>query len=164
MHELTQPFGQVRIDLSHWSRRLLTHLFHHGQHIVRTKRAEAGTHRVHHASKAEQVAPLVDDFTASLLGRHTLWRAQNLAGMSDPAVRYCSCQAEVGDLDSFDAVLQQNIGRLDVAMNQSTLVSRCEPFRDLPGDANDLFHLQRADSLDLVMQSLADNTFHHQKW
>jgi hypothetical protein len=43
-------------------------------------------------------------------------------------------QAEIGDLDSLDAVLQQDVGRLDVAMNQTLLVCRGQSARDLLGD------------------------------
>ena len=71
-------------------------------------------------------------------------------------------QAEVGDLDALHAVLQQNVGRLDVAVDQALLVGGrqsaavCMPMRRISltssgpplldavvqGDAGDVLHDQ----------------------
>ena len=52
-------------------------------------------------------------------------------------------QAEVGDLDPLDAVLQQDVRRLDVAMDQPLRVGGRQPRGRLHADAEDLVELQR---------------------
>ena len=49
-------------------------------------------------------------------------------------------QAEVGDLDPLDAVLQQDVGRLDVAVDQALGVGRGQAGGDLHADAEDFAH------------------------
>ncbi|GEM_PF-2505462 len=46
-------------------------------------------------------------------------------------------RSEIRDLDSLDAVLQQNIGGLNAAMNHALLVSSSQSFANLPTDAQD---------------------------
>ena len=52
-------------------------------------------------------------------------------------------QAEIGDRDPLDAVLQQDVGRLDVAMHEPLRVGRGQPGGDLHADAQHLRHRQR---------------------
>src|SRR6266851_4940705 len=69
-------------------------------------------------------------------------------------------QAEVGDLDPLDVVLQENVGRLDVAVDQPPGVRRRQPGGDLHADAHDLAQLQRALVFDFVVQRLAVDELH----
>ena len=71
-------------------------------------------------------------------------------------------QAEVGDLDALDAVFEQDVGRLDVAMDQALLVSGGQAGGDLAADAEDLLQLQRAFAVDFVLERLAVDELHHQ--
>ena len=71
-------------------------------------------------------------------------------------------QAEVGDLDALDAVLQQDVGRLDVAMDQPLLVRGRQPLGDLQADAQDLLQLQRPGPVELLLQRDAVDELHDQ--
>ena len=57
-------------------------------------------------------------------------------------------QAEVGELDALHAVLQQDVGRLDVAVDQPLRVRRRQAAGDLEADAQDLLDLQRPAAAD----------------
>ena len=53
-------------------------------------------------------------------------------------------QAEVGDLDPLDAVFEQDVGRLDVAVDQPLSVGGRQPRGRLHADPQDLLQLQPA--------------------
>ena len=63
-------------------------------------------HRVEYAAEAEQVGTVVDGFAPRLLGRHVVRGAQDHTAVRDASVVDRPSQAEVGDLDALDAVLQ----------------------------------------------------------
>ena len=69
-------------------------------------------------------------------------------------------QAEVGDLDALDAIFQQDVRRLDVAMHQPLLVGGGQPFGDLHADAQDFLQGERPLLVDLVLQRNAVDDFH----
>ncbi len=71
-------------------------------------------------------------------------------------------QAEVGDLDPLDAVLQQDVRRLDVAMDQALGVRRGQPERRLHADPKDFLGAQRAVAVDPVLERSAVDAGHHQ--
>ena len=53
-------------------------------------------------------------------------------------------QAEVGDLDVLDAVFQQDVARLDVAVDQAHRVGGGQAGGDLPADPQHVRQLERA--------------------
>ena len=71
-------------------------------------------------------------------GRHVLRRAGDDAALRQAGVVDRPGQAEVGDLDALDAVLQQDVGRLDVAVDQPLGVGRRQAGGRLHADAEDL--------------------------
>ena len=105
----------------------------HGQRRLGAERRAAGAHRVQHAAEAEQVGAVVERLALRLLRGHVHRRAGD-----DPALRQAGVvggagQAEVGDLHPLlRPVLQQDVRRLDVAVDQPLLVGRGQPLGDLP--------------------------------
>src|SRR5437763_1769838 len=77
------------------------------------------THGVEHAPQAEQVGALVHRFAARLFRGHILRRAGHHAGLRQAGIRRCTRHAEVGELDSLVPVFQEDVGRLDIAVDQS---------------------------------------------
>ncbi len=61
-------------------------------------------------------------------------------------------QPEVGDLDVRDAVLQEDVGRLDVAVDQPHGVGGSQPSGDLLTDSHDLDRLQRPGAIESLLQ------------
>jgi hypothetical protein len=86
-----------------------------------------------------------------LLGRHELRRASHLAGTGDRHVVHCPGQPEIGDLDPFDAILQQDVARLDIAVYDSVFVGGGQPGGDLPADAENLLEAKLPLAVDLLL-------------
>jgi hypothetical protein len=87
---------------------------------------------------------VVHGFAAGLFWSHVLRRAGH-----DPALRHDGIvhgprQPEVGDLDPLHPVLQQDVGWLDVAMDQTLGMRLGQTGSCLHADAQDLFQLERA--------------------
>ena len=96
-------------------------------------------HRVQHAAEAEQVG-CGDRRRSPLACSGDMY--SGVPATTPVCVRLASSdgagQAEVGDLDALDAVLQQDVGRLDVAVDQPLRVGRGQALGDLHADAQDL--------------------------
>jgi hypothetical protein len=81
---------------------------------------------------------MIDGFATGLLGGHVLRRAGDDTGLSQSGIIGRPGQAEVGNLDALDAVLEQDVGRLDVAVDQSLGVGGGEAGGGLHTDAENL--------------------------
>ncbi len=138
-----QPGGPVRPERADRRRRLVADPAQHGHGRRAAERRPSGTHGVEHTAEAEQVRPVVDRFAARLLGGHVLRRAGDDAVLRQLHVVGHPRQAEVGDLDAGQAVLQQQVGRLDVAVDQTLGMRGRQSRRGLQADADDLHRLQR---------------------
>ncbi len=103
---------------------------------------------------------MVDGLAAGLLGRHVLRRAGDDAGLGQTRVVGGAGEAEVDELDALDAVLQQDVRRLDVAVDQPDRVRRLEPPGRLHADPDDLLDGQRAGPVDPVLERLAGDVLH----
>jgi hypothetical protein len=66
-----------------------------------------------------------------LPGGHERRRAADVATLRQARIIGSSGQAEVGDLGALDAILQQDVRRLDVSVNQSVPVRRGQALGDL---------------------------------
>lgn len=64
----------------------------------------------------------------------------------------CAGKTEIGDLDALDVVFQQNVRRLDVAMDQALSVGGGKSGGYLPADAQDLLHIQGAIAIEPLLQ------------
>jgi hypothetical protein len=71
-------------------------------------------------------------------------------------------EAEVGDLDALDAVLQQDVARLDVAVDQPLGVRRRQAVGRLHPDAQDFLQLQRPVAVELLLEREAVDVLHHE--
>src|SRR5260221_423346 len=76
------------------------------------------------AAEAEQVAQVIDDLAARLLGRHVRRRAEDDAGAGELRVLGGEAgEAEVEELDPAAGAFEPDVGGLDVAVNQVVGVS-----------------------------------------
>ncbi len=122
-----QPDRNVRIDLTNGGRFVVRNSPHYSISRFGAERRAASADGVEDAAEAEEVAAAVHRFAASLLGGHVLRRAGDDAAVGDGGVIDRPGEAEVSDGDALDAIFQQNVGRLDVAMHQPLCVGRGEP-------------------------------------
>jgi hypothetical protein len=156
-----QPVGDVRVERAHGRRRLLAHQPQHLRRAVGLKRRPAGTKRVQHAAQAEQVGAVVHLLAAGLLGRHVQRGPGDVAGPRQAHVVRRPGEAEVRELHAPDAVLQQDVARLDVAVDQPLRVRGRQPLRRLQADAEHLHHLDRAAPLEALVKRLPADVIHH---
>ena len=78
---------------------------------------------------------MVNLLTQGLLWRHVHGRAGDVPALRQAGVVGGAGQAKVSDLDPlFDAALQQDVTRLDVAVKQPQRVRRGQPSGDLLAD------------------------------
>ncbi len=159
---LGQPVGDVGVDFANRPRRVVADPAEDGHRRLGPERRTPRAHRVQHAPQAEQVGAGIDGVSLRLFGRHVLRRAGHFAGAGHADVIHGPGEAEVGDLHPLDAVLQQDVRRFDVAVDETLLVGRRQSRRDLPADAEDLFQFQRPLTVDLFLQRLAVDELHHQ--
>ena len=97
-----------------------------------------------------------------LLRRHVLRRAGDRPGLGQAGVVGRPGQPEVGHLDPLDAVLQQDVRRLDVPVDQPLGVRRRQPGRRLHPDPQDLAKLQRPGPVEPVLERRAGDVLHHE--
>ncbi len=86
-----------------------------------------------------------------------------IAGVRQAGIVAGSGQAEVGQQCTFDALFQQDVRRLHVAMDQPLSMSGSEPGRCLHGDTQNFTQLQRSFPIDPLLQRFASDERHHQK-
>ena len=98
----------------------------HTHRPVGSKRGPTRGHVVEHRTKTKQIGAMIGCLAVCLLGRHVVRRAGDDAGVRETGVIDGSRQTEVGQQNSLDSVFQQDVRRLDVAMDHSLFVSRRE--------------------------------------
>jgi len=129
------------------------------------ERQRAGDQLVEHHAEAVEVGPLVHLVAQRLLRRHVVGRAQKRAGASQPRLAHHQLgDAEVEQLHLVAAARQrdqEDVGRLQVAVNDPGRVRRAEPGRDLK-DQIDRRRLRERSSLDARVQRLPLQPLHRQ--
>ncbi len=75
-----------------------------------------------------------------------------IAGLGQAGVVGCSCEPEIGQLHSLDAVGKQDVGRLDVAVNESLGMSGGQTGRGLHSDSQDFDERERSVLIEPVLQ------------
>ena len=103
---------------------------------------------------------MIDVVSTGLLWRHVLRGTRDDAALRHVGVIHRPREAEVGDHDSFHTILQQDVRRLHVAVNEPLCVCGGQPRRDLPADTQHFFQSQRARHSDSLLQRLAFQNWH----
>ena len=133
----------------------------HRQRAAGAERRAAGAHHVEHAAEAEEIGAVVERFALRLLGGHVHRRAGDDAGLRDAGVVGGAGQAEIGDLDAlFRPGVEQDVRRLDVAVDEVHLVRGGESRGDLLADPQYLGNVERAGAVEALLQRLAGDELH----
>ena len=82
------------------------------------KRRPPATCGVEHAPQAKEIGPLVDCPDHRLLGRHVERRSDDESRLREVGIVDQAGQAEVGDLYPTRPILQHDVARLDVAVDE----------------------------------------------
>src|SRR5262249_41414260 len=130
-----QPNRYIGIDGANGSGLDVAYLPDDGQTGGATEGSMPRTHSVQRATESEEVGPLVNPLAAGLLPCHVLRRARHGTPLGNTDVTDGPGQTKVGDPHALNAVLQHNVGRLDVAMDQPLGVGCGQAGRGLHSDA-----------------------------
>jgi hypothetical protein len=125
-----------------------------------------GQHLVEHDAQRVDVGPPVDGVAHDLLGRHVLRRAQDLAGARHR--RPLAVVEELGDAEieharevlAPGALGEDDVVRLEVAVNDAVCVCVGQRRRDLLGDVDGTEGCQRGLARDDVAQADAGDQLH----
>jgi hypothetical protein len=115
-----------------------------------------GDHLVEHARQRVHVAPGVElTLPGRLLGTHVENGSERQAGLGEAIVARLGRprDAEIGDQGL--AIPQQNVLRLDVAVEDPLAMGGVEGSRELDGDPQRLFYLQSSLPPEPIAQALA---------
>src|SRR5579864_1805489 len=126
---------QVRDDQFRTLGKLVNALIHQLEGGVASEGEDAREHLVEDQPKGVEVAAVVDGLAFDLLGRHVQWRAENGAGAGDAsAIGFERLgDAEIGNINMVE-VIEQNVLRLEVAVNNVDAMGRRERRRELAHD------------------------------
>ena len=115
---------------------------------------------VQHQAERVDVGPLRERRARrSLLGRHVARRpCERVRDRQRPR----DSDAEIGDPDQ-PVVVDQHVGRLEIAMKDALGVRRGQPGAQLMGDVDDLLRGQPADAAEKRGQVLASNELHRKE-
>ena len=124
------------------------------------KRRLSGRKREQHRPKCKQIAAGVERLPEGLLRRHVVGRAGEQAGDGEAGVVGGSRQAEVGDPHALDAIFEENVRRLHVAVDEPLGMRCSEAPRRLQADAEDLAEVHRARIADALLECRAPAVGH----
>ena len=147
--DLGELRGAVGAELGHGRRRLVDVGHDHRHVLVLAERRPAGEALEQDAAERVDVGASVDLPALGLLRRRVADRADELAGGRQPADRAGVLgEPEVGEVDVIERlrrspVDEQDVGRLDVAVDEPEPVRRVERARDLAADRDRALDLQR---------------------
>ena len=162
-HDRDEPVGNLWQNLLQRTGRVFDHSTQDGDGVGRSERRAATGHLVQHTPEAEQVGAMIQRLTGRLLRSHVHRRAGDDSRPRHAGIVRRACQAEVADLHTLLGTLfEQNVGRLDVTMDQSHRLCSRQTAGDLPPDMQHFGSFERAASIELVVQRLAIDELHHQ--
>ncbi len=128
-------------------------LLHHRARVVFDERLDAGDALVEHDAEREDVAAEVELVAQDLLRAHVARRAHAGAGLGQVAQRVVAGDAEVHQLH-LALVGDDDVGRLDVAVDDAAEVRVVERTRDLQRDDRGHLHRQRGVSCSRSYRSM----------
>ncbi len=163
LDDLGEPLGGLRVQLADRRGVAVADAADDLDGRLAAERRAAGRHRVEHAPQAEQVRAAVERLAPGLLRGHVRRRAGQGAVLRHPRVVDGARQAEIGDLHPCQLVLEHDVRRLDVAVDQPLRVGRGQARGDLHPDAQQLLQLERAELVDPLLERDPGDELHDQE-
>ena len=157
-----EPLGDLGVGLADRARRVLADTLQDGHRAAGAEGCAARAHGIEDAAEAEQVGAAIDGLTAGLLWGHVLRRPRKGTALRQAGVVCHTCQAEVGDLHPLDAIFQQDVCRLDVAVDEPLGMRGGQTRCRLHADAQDLGELQRPSAIEPILERHARHVMHDQ--
>ena len=137
--EPVEPYGNLRADASRARRCRVQVVAHDRERLACREGRPAGQERVQHAAQGVQVAARIDLLSFALLRGHVGRSADGLPGGGEMGSGVCGLgDPEVADLHPALGKKEQ-VGRLEVTVDDLTGVRRAECLGDLDGQRNGRF-------------------------
>ena len=164
LDDAAEPLRHFGDDLTHRPGSVVGHALQNRQCRLRSERRPASQHRVNHAAEAEKVGAVIERFPTRLFRRHVHRRTGHNSATCQAGIVGGTRQPKVRDLHLLlRSVIDQDVRRLDVAVNQSLVVGGSQTLRDLPGDIQSLRRVKRAGAVEAVLQCFTRHEFHDEK-
>jgi hypothetical protein len=149
-----EPRGDLRPAHLHVGQ-VLAHVLHRHRDLVLAVEGDvAGEHLEQHDAEGVDVGLAVDVVAQRLLGRHVVRGAEHAPVGGQPLLVERAGDAEVGDLGRA-LLVDQDVLRLDVAVDDVARVREAERSRDLDRVGDRLPDRQFAEAADAVLERLA---------
>jgi hypothetical protein len=124
----------------------------------------ARSNEIQHGTQAKQIGSMINGLATRLLGRHVAWSSRNDSGMCQTRIVHSPSQPEIGDQQSFNAILEQYIGGLNIAMNDALLMSCRQTQCGLDAYSQYSLDAKRPFAVDTRLQGLTSNVLHYKVW
>ncbi len=157
--DLLELFGHVCHEFANRFRLLATLLVQHFRKRLASKQRPAGQQCVHQRPKAVEIGSRIDGLPRRLLGGHVFGRAQDVAGAGQPRVAEQPCDAEVGKLHGAVGG-QQQIARLDIAVDDAAVVGVAERAARLDADPRHLAPIETPAAPQFLLQTVPIDQLH----
>ncbi len=153
--------GGVDQRIEHGQRRRLVaqDLHQHGRLRLGLERLAVDEQLVEDQPHREDVAAVIDGVAAHLLRRHVVRRADDHADLRQPRLAGAG-DPEIQDLQDVRVAAENQVGRLDVAVDDAVLVGEGEAAADLDDQLDALARVERSAPPDQLGQRLARDVLH----
>ncbi len=157
--EPAQVRRDLRIELAGIARRLALVLDPDRERRVALERDAPGRHLVEDDPERVEVGAGVDGLALDLLRAHVFRRPDHDPGPGDALLLERAGDAEIHDVDAA-ALVDHDVLRLEVAVDDAVAVGLGQAFRDLARDRHGPAGRQLADLADEALEVLAVDVFH----
>ena len=161
-HDGVQCQRQLRVEVAGCGWLVRDDLLDQGKVRLGIKGPLARQQLVQHDACSEQISACIDRMALNLLGRHVFERANHRALGAGGLARVLNTgHTKVGQLDA-TAGFNQQIGGLDVAVNDALLVRIVKRREQVAHDAQGLLQCVDVPPVQVVLEVIALNELHHQ--
>ena len=150
--------GEIRAAFGQRDRIRVGHLVEDGVHRIGIEGAPASDHLVEHGAEGEDVRGRSSLLAAHLLGGHVVRRPHDRPGARHLGFAE-SGQTEIHDLDAAVG-LDMDVGRLEIAVDDTRGVGVGDPVQDLLHDRQLVFECRKPAALEQILQVLALEQLH----
>ena len=142
--------------------RFVGHAAEDGERRLAVERMLAGRGFIKHAAEAEEVRAMIDGLAVGLFGGHVERRAGDEPGAREPHIFEAAGQAEVGQFHAVADFFDQDVARLDVAVDEPAGVGGREPGGGLLPELRHIHGRELAHALQPLFQRFAHHQLHHE--
>ena len=162
VENLQEILRNLWIVITRRTRRSGCALNHHFVRRAARERKRSGEHFVEHDAQRVDVRSAIECNPLHLLRRHVMRRADHLPRFGQRGVLDGLGQTEIGDQD-LPPPVDENVLRLEIAMDDALIMRRLQPLADLPEDVDDARQRQASFASQQGREVLTIDILHRQE-